>query len=95
MRLNAAPVQLIGAGHATPRAFSELDLAVAKQHLQSARLLIRSGGTTKEMSGLCGADELLHRFILLGDGITVEKLLQDDAFRLQVSFQASLSGIAS
>ena len=55
-----------------------------KQHLQAARLLVRFGGTTNETSGLRGADELLHRFVLLGDGITVEKLLQEDAFRLQV-----------
>lgn len=91
VRLNVAPAQLPGSSlntsghtHSAPRIFSELDLAVVKQHLQAARLLVRFGGTTNETSGLRGADELLHRFVLLGDGITVEKLLQEDAFRLQV-----------
>jgi hypothetical protein len=91
VRLNVAPAQLPGSPlnttghtHSASRTFSELDLAVLKQHLQAARLLVRFGGTTNETSGLRGADELLHRFVMLGDGITVEKLLQEDAFRLQV-----------
>jgi len=48
------------------RSFSELDLAVLKHNVQSARILVRSGGVSKHTSGDLGADELLFRVLLLG-----------------------------
>lgn len=71
------------------RSFSELDLAVLKHNVQSARIFVRSGGVSKHTSGDLGADELLFRVLLLGDGITVERLLRDDAFQVQVCLVAS------
>ena len=83
--LNVALAPLSGSPPAaSSSAYSELDLAVKKQHLHTARLLIRYDGTTCELSGHKGADELLHRCVLLGDGITAEKMFRNDAFRVQV-----------
>lgn len=83
--LNVALAPLSGPSPAaSSSAYSELDLAVKKQHLHTARLLIRYDGTTCELSGHKGADELLHRCVLLGDGITAEKMFRNDAFRVQV-----------
>jgi len=83
--LNVALAPLSGPPPAaSSSAYSELDLAIKKQHLHTARLLIRSDGTPCELSGHKGADELLHRCVLLGDGITAEKMFRNDAFRVQV-----------
>lgn len=63
---------------------TELDLAVLKQHVHSARLLCRAGGQMIACTGSRGAEELLFRSLLLCDGITTEKLLFSDAFELKV-----------
>lgn len=75
---------------ATPVAVSfnegltELDLAIVKQHYACSRLLCRAGGVTRECAGSRGSEELLYRTLLLGDGLTAERLLFSDVFDLKV-----------
>ncbi len=64
---------------------SELDLAITKQHLQCSRLLCRAGAVTRELCGVKGAEELLCRMIVLGDGLSAAKLLLGDGYQLQVT----------
>jgi hypothetical protein len=58
-----------------------------KQHVHCARLLCRAGAVTRDASGTKGAEELLCRMLLLGDGIAAAKLLLGDAYQLQVTDQ--------
>jgi hypothetical protein len=55
-----------------------------KQHIHCARLLCRAGGQMRACTGARGAEELLFRAILLGDGLTAERLLFADTFELKV-----------
>ncbi|RYG40688.1 hypothetical protein EON68_03925, partial [archaeon] len=67
------------------RPFSELDLAIIRNHTQCARLLVRQHFFTRELRGGRGAEQLLHRLVLLGDGVAVNTLLQEDANRLRIT----------
>jgi hypothetical protein len=63
---------------------SELDLALMRRYVDCARVLIRGKCHAQSFSGvLC--DELLHRFILMGDGVGAELLLSDPANGVRVS----------
>jgi ankyrin repeat protein len=66
------------------RPFTELDLAVMKNHISCSRVLLRSGAILREMSATKGADELLHRLILLGDGVAADALVRNDANKVKV-----------
>lgn len=57
------------------RRYTELDLAVARDHVDCARLLLRGGGVCRVTTG-APATELLHRLILQGDGVAAELLLR-------------------
>lgn len=88
--LPSAPVPSAGAAAGTGRGqmsgssthmepWSELDLALARRHLLSARVLLRETRVTRSLSirDAGTAEELLHRLILLGDGVSVSRLLLD------------------
>jgi RyR domain len=63
---------------------SELDLALMRRYVDCARVLIRGKCHAQSFSGaLC--EELLHRFILMGDGVGAELLLSDPANGVRVS----------
>lgn len=57
------------------RGHTELDLAVQRDHLDSSRLIIRSGGVANKLRGT-PCDLLFGRLVLRGDGITAELLLR-------------------
>lgn len=66
------------------RPHTELDVAVMRRHVDCARLLVRAGCTTRALAG-AECSELLHRLILLGDGIAAELMLRQESNKVVVN----------
>ena len=70
--------------HPQGRDHTELDLAIMRRHVDCARLLIRAGSFCRVFAGpMC--EQLLHRLLLLGDGIAAELLLRNEANEVHVN----------
>ncbi|CAE7861816.1 unnamed protein product, partial [Symbiodinium sp. KB8] len=56
--------------------YNELDLAVSRWHVNSARLLVRTGA---HFQGVVDGwpERLLYRLLLMGDGVGVEIMLRE------------------